>query len=75
MVIAKESLAGNCNPLNVKGRSSVEITEMQGVHRSVEKVGSMIFLPSSRQRCGEVVGRGVQFIALSINGLNFVSLR
>lgn len=53
----------------------MEITEMQGVHRSVEKVGGTIFLPSSRQRCGELVGRGAQFIALSINGLNFVSLR
>lgn len=53
----------------------MEMTEMQGVHRSVEKVGSMIFLPSSRRRCGELVGRGVQFVALSISGLNFVSLR
>lgn len=53
----------------------MEITEMQGVHRSVEEVGGTIFLPSSRQRCDELVGRGAQFIALSINGLNFVSLR
>lgn len=75
MVVAKESLAGDCNLSNVKGESSVEITETQGVHRSVEKVGGTIFLPPSRQRCGELVGRRVQFIALSINGLNFVSLR